>query len=104
MFALLLFGCVSSRPTDQLYGEIQQLRLYGFVCAGGPPPAMDARLGRLAPWLDATLGAGTFAEGEARLGQENGLVDLTRCPTAEERRRATRAYASRLGTLERRAR
>ncbi len=100
----VLCGCVTDRPTRRLYEEIQELRLTGFACVGGPPAGLDARLASLDPWLEATLGAGAVAQAEERFNQENATLDLVRCPTTAERRRATRAYSARLGTLERRAR
>ena len=103
---LLLCACATSgsRPTLDLYGDIQTIRLYSFHCTGSPPEALEARLEQLKPWLASELGAERVSRMEEQLDAERGLVDLVRRPTAAEEGRSARAYARLLSMLERRAR
>jgi hypothetical protein len=101
----LVCACAATgRPTPELYSQINAIRLYGFMCHGGPPRELEARMTRLLPWLATALGTETVASMEEELVQDATLVDPVRCPSAAERDRARVAYARRLGALERRSR
>lgn len=99
-----LCACASHAPTLELYQQVQAVRLYGFTCTPAMTESLDGRVQRLHPWLYSTLGRTEVEAMDADLERERGLVDLVRCPTAEERDRSLRAYGGLVRELERRAR
>lgn len=101
----LVWGCVGNGRTNlDLYNEAQNVRLYGFACDGAPPAELEERWLRLRPWLASRLSQETISRFEMNVASERELLDLIRCPTAQEKRRSTAAYARLIIMLESRAR
>lgn len=97
-------GCASRRSTLEIYQRIQAVRLYGYACNRLERIDPDARLQRLRPWLEAALGRTELEAMDQGFGADDGNLDLTACPDAEDLRQSRLDYLGLLRELERRSR